>query len=267
MPQPRTIDDVIERLEAIIAESIRTDSRLGYFAALYNRVTQRVKLGIERGEFDDGPRMERLDVTFATRYLDAYDQFRAGQVPSRSWLLAFGAAGADDHAVIQHLLVGMNAHILLDLGVAAARTCPGAELAPLRDDFNRINDVLATLTPVVEHELDETSFDFGALSSIAPKLELKIVGAAMREARAAAWSLATHLAPLSLTDQLRPMATRDDEAVLLGEASLMPGPLVAFIRRTESPDVAHNIRILASGEFAIPPVPADIAAGHLLSAR
>ena len=267
MPYARTIDEVIARLQEIIEDSIRTGSRLGYFAALYNRVTQRVKLGIERGEFDDGPRMERLDVIFANRYLTAYDQFRAGELPSRCWLTAFEAAREDHYAVVQHLLAGMNAHIVLDLGIAAARTCPGAELEPLRDDFNRINDVLATLTPVVERELDETSFDFDALTSIAPKLELKIVGAAMREARSAAWRLATHLAPLPVEEQLRPIATRDDEAVLLGKAALVTGPLVAFIRRTESPDVAHNIRILASGEFAIPPVPADVVAEHALSPK
>jgi hypothetical protein len=264
--EARNIDEVIARLEEIIAESIRTDDRRGYFAALYNRVTQRVKLGIERGEFDDGPRMERLDVTFANRYLTAYDQVRAGEVPSRSWLVAFQAAEQADHAVIQHLLAGMNAHIMLDLGVAAARTCPGADLAPLHDDFNRINDVLATLTPVVEKELDETSFDFEALTAIAPRLELKIVGAAMRDARTAAWHLAQKLAPMPIEQQVPLMAERDDEAVMLGRAAILPGPLVSFIRHTESPDVAHNIRILASGEFAIPPVPAHIAAEHELSA-
>jgi hypothetical protein len=31
--------------------------------------------------------------------------------------------------------------------------------------------------------------------------------------------------------------------------------------------VAHNIRILASGEFAIPPVQADVAAEHALAAE
>ncbi|MDB4951936.1 MAG: hypothetical protein JWM27_4585 [Gemmatimonadetes bacterium] len=261
MPQARTIDEVVGRLEGIIDHCIRTGSRLGYFAALYNRVTQRVKLGIDNGEFDDGPRMERLDVTFANRYLAAYDQLRAGEVPSRSWLLAFDAAAGDGHAVVQHLMAGMNAHINLDLGVAAARTCPGGELAGLAGDFDRINDILATLTPVVEKELDETSFDFDALASLAPRLELRIVGVAMREARAAAWSLAKHLAPLPIERQLRPMATRDDEAVGLGLAVLAPGPLVSFIRRTESPDVAHNIRILASGEFKHPAVPAHLVDG------
>ena len=35
-----------------------------------------VKEGIEKGRFDDGPRMEQLDVNFANRYLEAYDQWK-----------------------------------------------------------------------------------------------------------------------------------------------------------------------------------------------
>jgi hypothetical protein len=48
---PTMIDGVIERLEAIVRESIARGDRAGYFAALYNRVTQAVRDGIARGEF------------------------------------------------------------------------------------------------------------------------------------------------------------------------------------------------------------------------
>jgi hypothetical protein len=43
-----------------------------------------------------------------------------------------------------------------DLGIAAARTCPGDEIMALEGDFHRINDVLASLIPEVKRELDET---------------------------------------------------------------------------------------------------------------
>ena len=78
-----TIDEVIERLGAIIEESVRTESRLGYFASLYNRVTITVRDGVKTGRFEDNARMERLDVLFANRYLDAYDAYRRGEPPTR----------------------------------------------------------------------------------------------------------------------------------------------------------------------------------------
>jgi len=48
----RTIDDVIRQLEGIIARSIREKSRLGFFAALYHKVTIRVREGIAAGQFE-----------------------------------------------------------------------------------------------------------------------------------------------------------------------------------------------------------------------
>jgi hypothetical protein len=247
--QAKTIDEVITRLEGIIEECIATRSRLGYFAALYNRVTLAVREGIRKGEFDDGPRMERLDVTFANRYLTAYEQYRAGELPSRSWLKAFEAAENPDLVVLQHLLIGMNAHINLDLAVAAVRTSPGSQLAPLQPDFDRINTVLATLTPLVEQEIDQESPIFQKLTRIAPALELKAVGFAMDEARKAAWSFAQKLAFLSLQQQVPAMAARDTEVAILGDLVLARNPLFQLIHSRESTDVAENIRILAQGEF------------------
>ena len=69
---PTTIDEVITALEQIMDTCTRTGNRLGYFAALYYKVTCRVREGIRNQEFEDGARMERLDVTFANRYLQAW---------------------------------------------------------------------------------------------------------------------------------------------------------------------------------------------------
>lgn len=44
--------------------------------------------------------------------------------------------------ILQHLLLGINAHINLDLGIAAAQTSPGDDLPDLRNDFVEINRVL-----------------------------------------------------------------------------------------------------------------------------
>src|SRR5215475_9606069 len=114
---PETIADVIRSLDAIIDWAWTNKSRLGYFAALYRRITRVVKTGIEKGQFQNGPLMERLDVVFASRYLYAFDQFRAAKQPSLAWQLAFRAAHWWYPIVVQQLLAGINAHINLDLGI------------------------------------------------------------------------------------------------------------------------------------------------------
>src|SRR6185295_15744616 len=134
----RTIDEVIVQLEEIIVRSVRERSRLGFFAALYHKVTIKVKEGIAAGQFEDGPRMERLDVTFANRYLTALEQFVKGEAATPCWVLAFEAADRWPPIILQHLLLGMNAHINFDLGIAAAQTCPGDQLPQLKSDFDQI---------------------------------------------------------------------------------------------------------------------------------
>lgn len=262
--QAKTIDEVIARLEAIIDDAVARGDRIGYFAALYNRVTQAVRDGIRTGRFQDGPRMERLDVTFANRFLSALDAWRAGQLPSRVWLKAFEATLSPTPIVLQHLLAAMNAHITLDLGIAAARTCPGDQLPGLKTDFDTINAVLAQLTPTVESEIGRESPEFALLSRLAPSLENRIVGFAMDDARAMAWSFASALAPLPLEQQVPLMARRDDEGAIASDAILFDGLVVRFLRHKESTDVAANIRALAQGEFRISVGAAEVAAAaHL----
>ena len=65
-----TITDVLETLDAIIADTMEEGGRVGYFAAIYRKMTAKVAEGMSEARFfDDGERMERLDVVFADRYL------------------------------------------------------------------------------------------------------------------------------------------------------------------------------------------------------
>ena len=65
----KSIDDVILTLEQIIVESEINNDPLGYFAVLYQKVTIKIQEGIKTKYFDDGSRMEMLDVIFAKRYI------------------------------------------------------------------------------------------------------------------------------------------------------------------------------------------------------
>ncbi len=246
---PTTIDGVIEQLGDIIARSIKEQSRLGYFAALYRKVTVKVKEGIAEGRFANGPRMERLDVTFANRYLAALNQFQNGQQPSLCWIASFKAAAAWRPIVLQQLLIGMNAHINFDLGIAAAQIAPGEELASLQHDFNEINTILAGLVGQVQSAIYEVSPWIRFLGNIDPKADVAIVNFSMEKARESAWSLATTLAPLSPNQWTPHLALRDLEATALAELVRHPIGMIfkvglLVIRSRESNDVARVIDVL-----------------------
>lgn len=67
----QSIADVLLELDLIITRCIATNNRAGYFAALYRRMTAAVKKGIATNAFEDGERMEKLDIIFAKRYIEA----------------------------------------------------------------------------------------------------------------------------------------------------------------------------------------------------
>jgi hypothetical protein len=188
-----TIDEVISYLDEIIVTAKNNNSRIGYFPALYRKVTLRVKKGIQEGVFENGPVMEILDVNFANRYLEAYEQNSKGRRPTKSWKVAFDQCSAWRPIVLQHLLFGMNAHISLDLGIAAAETMKAKNLEDIREDFNKINDLLISMINEVQADLSEVWPALKYLDKIAGNADENASGFGMKIARGAAWKVAVDI--------------------------------------------------------------------------
>lgn len=246
----KNIDEVLEALDGIVERAVDTGNRLGYFAALYRKVTAKVKDGITQGFFDDGPRMERLDVVFANRYLGALDHWQRELPVTRSWQLAFKTAPRWRPIVRQQLLLGVNAHINLDLGVAAATVAPGAEFPPLEDDFDRINEILFSLVQSVVEEIGGVSPWIALLSKLGGRVGDELIRFSLQIARDEAWCFGRELAPLPATTWGGLIELRDRETELVGETVLHPGFLLSLgvdlIRLRESSDIAKVIRALAA---------------------
>jgi len=189
-----TISDVLTRIESIIAWSRQHESPLGYFAALYYRMTMAVKAGIDEGLFENGMRMEQLDVTFARRYVDAFDAWQAGKPVNRSWQLAFEATRNPRITVMQHLILGINAHINLDLAIAAAQTRPRDAIFGLHKDFDTINNIISGLVDKVQESLADIWLPFGWLDNLLRSEDEGWANFSISVARDASWRVATALA-------------------------------------------------------------------------
>ena len=245
----RSIDDVLTRLDAIIDDAHRGRSRVGYFAALYRGVTANVQRGIAAGRFDDGARMERLDVIFANRYLDAFDAYRAGRPLSRCWRVAFDEAPRWPPLVLQHLLLGMNAHISLDLGVAAAETAPGAALPALERDFAEINRLLGEMIDDVQARITRISPWMGVLDRVGHRSDERVCGFCLQASRTFAWEAASRLAPLGGPARGREIERLDGLATALSVPIRAPGPAaraaLLAVRVREAADVRDVIDAMA----------------------
>lgn len=249
MQLPNSIDEVLDRLSELIDQTIKEKNPLGLFAALYQKVTIKVKEGIVSGRFEDGPRMEKLDVIFANRYLEAYHQYTSGQEPTLSWKAAFESAQRTDLLLLQHLFVGMNAHINLDLGIAAATVCPGVGIEKIKNDFMEINNLLFELIEDVQENISKVSPFLGLMDLLAKDRDEQFAKFSMKAARDHAWLVAQRMAFVDTLGRREAIYSTDLYVVELNKMILKPGRFFQFcswiIRLAESKDAVKNIKALS----------------------
>ena len=247
--QAKDIDHLIEILDEIIAIEQTANSPLGYFPALYRKVTIEVRDKIRDDYFDDGPRMEQLDVGFANRYLKAYYDYKAGKPTTASWAIAFEATEDFWPIVLQHLFLGMNAHISLDLGITASEISSGDKIDSLQDDFNKINEILASLVDDVQRELGKIWPFLRIIDWLAGRLDEAVADFSIDIARDAAWDVAKDLAvdqnPVSREEYI---AKLDQKVSRFGGKLYKPGIILGLlakiIRLMELGNVSERIEIL-----------------------
>jgi hypothetical protein len=176
------LDDVLKINDFYISRFKNDQSPLGYFTAVYKLTTQQVKTvctdcrklehfhQMERTQFgkeqtrethdwvdhrqgdfhfDDPDRMERMVVKFANRYFEALEFYVNRDIDKITgpWAEAFKVADQKTLITLQHFLLSANAHINLDLAIAAAEICieENVRIEDFEDDFKTMNDVLAGL--------------------------------------------------------------------------------------------------------------------------
>lgn len=213
----KNIDEVIDHLEVIIQASIEEENTLGYFAALYQNVTITVKEKLGTNYFDDDKHMEQLDVVFANRYLKAYTDYKQGKVITKSWEIAFNSSKDNSLIVLQHLLLGMNAHINLDLGIAAAEISTQSTLPNLHNDFNKINAILSALVDEVQNDLAKIWPTLLKILKWAKKVDDFLINFSMNLARDGAWKFANELAVVKEVERKNMISTRDKKIFELAE--------------------------------------------------
>lgn len=246
-----TIGEVLDQLDAIVEIARERGTADGYFAALYRRVTAEVEARIARGVFEDGERMARFDVVFASRYVEAWSANERGRPLTEAWRVAFGCRSDHWPVVLQHLLVGMNAHINLDLGIAAAEVAPGTAIQGLRKDFDAINDVLCEMVDDVQTRLSRVWPAMRMIDRICGDLDESVVHFSIRRARAQAWELALELAGMSSKGEGAARIGEVDTAIAcLGERVLNPGVklrlVLGWVRIRERGTISEKLDVLTA---------------------
>ena len=193
-------------------------------------------------------RMEKLDVLFANRYLKAYTQFVENETPTKSWQIAFNNTSKYWPIVLQHLLWGINAHINLDLGIAASETAKGTSIDALKIDFDKINELLAELVGEVEKELTEVWPTLKWILTFTGKVDDFLINFSMQQARDGAWKFAKTLYSAIEKDKVAMVEERDVKvsrvASYINPKGLILKIIFGIIRIGEKGTVKNKIDIL-----------------------
>jgi hypothetical protein len=145
------LTDTIDELRSI---ALAAPDASGYFPAMYARVTEQIAVAASDRAFDDGARMEAFARAFARWYVAP----SSGGPSPDCWRAAFAVRDDPSLLIVQHLLLGINAHVNHDLPQVVVELSPDdAALASLRTDFDAVNDVLAATMPLVLHSLGTVS--------------------------------------------------------------------------------------------------------------
>ncbi len=196
-PEPvalQGVADVISRLEQVSA-ALPPGDGVRAFNEMYLVTTRQVDAALAGAQFADPQFMVRLDVVFATLYLQALDLDAADPTRSpRSWGALFEARARPGISPLQFAVAGMNAHINYDLAralVLTAREVGGGLDPGRRADFLAVNLVLGRTQPMVRREL--LTGPFAALDEALGEHDDRVSLWGIEAAREFAWSTAQTL--------------------------------------------------------------------------
>lgn len=253
------LDNLIGQLQSVVEQAARDGSRIGYFGALYTRITLAVRQAIVAGSFDDGVAVARLDVVFASRYLAALEQHRRRDAAiSPPWAVAYGAVDRTDLSIVQQIALSVNAHINFDLGLSTFDCFGASKLAAARADFDRVNDVLASVVAEVMSEIGQVSPILRVVSRFSGPLATWLVDLGLIEARAFAWHFATTLAGCEASARPALIDRKAHEVASICGAitqERIRNAAFALIVAAEVKDVPRVIRTLDRG---LPPAPGGV---------
>jgi len=259
---PRGLDDTLEQLDVIVSAAHSHRSPIGIFPAMYRSVTAEIRDAVHGGFFANNTTMEHLAVVFADRYLDALALWTRGESPTRSWTVAFEAAtDGRRRMIVQHLLVGMNAHINLDLGIVAAEVS-GSDPEGTYGDFLRVNQILFQKLNGLQDTLGTVSTRMAWIDRIGGRLDEQLMTLAIKDARNDAWDLAESLvADPDHSERLieeRDIRTAELGATIVGGA--MPVRVASrFVARSEPTDVREVIDAFTLGSVDLDEVEVAVA--------
>lgn len=229
-------DSIIDKMQAFIDRWEPGGDRRAIFLSCYAMMTRNMLVAVHEDQFEDGPWVSNLLQRFADYYfvaLDAYerDPFSAPQV----WQVAFSANQSPKTHVLQHLILGVNAHINYDL-VFTLSDLLAPEWAHLSPEQRRIryrdhchvNEIIyQTIDAVQDQVIERHTPDMDLVDKFMGRLDEWITSRLISSWREQVWESATRFVQAG-DDTSRAAMQQEIEQRSLGRArSILGGKAIS----------------------------------------
>jgi len=195
-------DRVVIRMQALTQRWTQDRDARAVFLGCYQLMTSNTLAAIRQREFRDAVWVDGLLHRFADYYfgaLEAYERDPAAAPPI--WQMTFGAAGDRRVLPVQHLLLGVNAHINYDLVLALADRLraewsglSAEQRAGRYADHCHVNAVIArTIDSVQDRILDPAMPAMKLIDVLLGRLDERMVSAVISRWRETVWRNAQDL--------------------------------------------------------------------------
>jgi hypothetical protein len=192
----RSPDEVVRALEGLERHFHARRDRRGVFATGYLEITRAILRHQRAGGFVDPAWSERYLVCFANLYRVALLRYQEGDTAAvpKAWRIAFDAARTGTGLVIQHLVLGINAHINHDLPLALLEIGIDPDRPARRQDHVTVNQVLEGATPTMKARVAEMYAPvLHRLDRMVGGLDEEATNFSIPRAREHAWTMAVAL--------------------------------------------------------------------------
>jgi hypothetical protein len=107
--------EIVQKMDTLATEWEQQNDKRALFLRCYCIMTEKMFRALDEKRFIDQEWVERLLLQFSDYYFDALACFDCGERVPKVWRVAHEAASQKKLQVLQHLFLGINAHINYDL--------------------------------------------------------------------------------------------------------------------------------------------------------
>ena len=219
-------DPAVRRMQALIAQWEAAADERAIFLSCYLMMTRNMLEAIQRDEFNDTAWVNMLLHRFADYYFEALEAYEQDEREAPAvWQLAHSAARQGNLLALQELLLGVNAHInvdlvltLLDLLEPEWENLTEEQRAMRYSDHCRVNEVIGSTIDAVQDQVLEPAMPaMDLIDRLLGPLDEKLVSHLISDWRDQVWRNATHLLQTAdMEERLQYMRQVEEEALRFG---------------------------------------------------